>query len=165
MEGKLEQQKRIKAEEARIAEIAEEQEAADAEFTAFKKAVKKMKKPALMKELKARELEFKGSQEELSGRLLEAVKAEKDAADELRREESMTEEEKLAREVAEEEAEEERERIEAEEALAEQLAEEEEAARLAEEEELASELLARGRSCLVVSCFCLPSGEHAQQHT
>eukprot|EP01051_Picozoa_sp_SAG22_P044200 SAG22_NODE_25851_length_100_cov_84.000000_1_plen_33_part_11 len=33
-----------------------------------------MKKPALMKELKARELEFKGSQEELSGRLLEAVK-------------------------------------------------------------------------------------------
>eukprot|EP01051_Picozoa_sp_SAG22_P043469 SAG22_NODE_25070_length_104_cov_1367.400000_1_plen_34_part_11 len=34
MEGKLEQQKRIKAEEARIAEIAEEQEAADAEVTA-----------------------------------------------------------------------------------------------------------------------------------
>eukprot|EP01047_Picozoa_sp_COSAG01_P027763 COSAG01_NODE_1842_length_9076_cov_4.748246_1_plen_2502_part_10 len=130
MEGKLEQQKRIKAEEAKIAEIAEEQEAADAEFTAFKKAVKKMKKPALMKELKARELEFKGSQEELSGRLLEAVKAEKDAADELRREESMTEEETLAREVAEQEAEEERERIEAEEALAEQ-----EAARLLEEEE------------------------------
>eukprot|EP01051_Picozoa_sp_SAG22_P043121 SAG22_NODE_24703_length_108_cov_61771.555556_1_plen_29_part_10 len=29
--------------------------------------------------------------------MLEAVKAEKDAADELRREESMTEEEKLAR--------------------------------------------------------------------
>eukprot|EP01051_Picozoa_sp_SAG22_P043950 SAG22_NODE_25584_length_101_cov_32.500000_1_plen_33_part_11 len=33
-----------------MTEIAEEQEAADAEFTAFKKAVKKMKKPALMKE-------------------------------------------------------------------------------------------------------------------
>eukprot|EP01051_Picozoa_sp_SAG22_P041145 SAG22_NODE_22581_length_195_cov_35.156250_1_plen_64_part_11 len=64
MEGKLEQQKRIKAEEARIAEIAEEQEAADAEVMAFKKAVKKMKKPALMKELKARELEIKGKQEE-----------------------------------------------------------------------------------------------------
>eukprot|EP01051_Picozoa_sp_SAG22_P042811 SAG22_NODE_24369_length_114_cov_689.333333_1_plen_30_part_01 len=30
--------------------------------------------------------------------MLEAVKAEKDAADELRREEAMTEEEKLARE-------------------------------------------------------------------
>eukprot|EP01051_Picozoa_sp_SAG22_P008296 SAG22_NODE_624_length_8453_cov_1742.782499_1_plen_2188_part_10 len=135
MEGKLEQQKRIKAEEARIAEIAEEQEAADAEFKAFKREVRKMKKPALMKELKARELEIKGKQEELSARLVDAVTAEKEAADELRREESMTEEEKLAREVAEQEAEEERERIEAEEALAEQLAEEEEAARLAEEDE------------------------------
>ena len=96
-----------------------EQEAADAEHKAFVKEIKAMKKPALMKELKQRGLEFKGSQDVMRDRLLEAVKAEKEAADEERREASMTEEEKLAREMEEQAAEEERLRIEAEEALAE----------------------------------------------
>eukprot|EP01047_Picozoa_sp_COSAG01_P027764 COSAG01_NODE_1842_length_9076_cov_4.748246_2_plen_316_part_00 len=132
---KREQEKRIEAEEARIAEIAGEQEAADAEFKAFKKAVKKMKKAELMKALRSRKLDVKGSQEELSGRLLEAVTAEKEAADDDRRHAMLSEEEKLAKEIAEQEAEQERQRVEAEEALAEQLAEEEaEAERLAEEE-------------------------------
>ena len=96
-----------------------------------------MKKPTIMKELKKRELEFKGSSDELSARLLDAVKLEKDAADEERREAAMGEEEKLAREVAEQEAVEERERLDAEEAMAEQLAlEEEEAGRVATDEGL-----------------------------
>ena len=79
------------------------------------RGIKKMKKPTIMEELKKRELEFKGSSDELSARLLDAVKLEKDAADEERREAAMGEEEKLAREVAEQEAVEERERLEAEE--------------------------------------------------
>eukprot|EP01051_Picozoa_sp_SAG22_P008297 SAG22_NODE_624_length_8453_cov_1742.782499_2_plen_310_part_00 len=134
MEGTLEQKKRIKAEEARIAEIAEEQEAADAEFKAFKREIKAMKKKELVAQLEDREMDTKGKAVILSARLLEAATAEKEAADADRREESMTESERLEREMAEQEAEEERLRLEAEEALAEQIAEEEEAARLAEEE-------------------------------
>ena len=131
--GKREQAKRIAAEEARIAEIAAQQDAADAEYRQLVKDIKKMKKPALMKELKQRELDVKGKQDELSTRLLGAVEADKDAADEERRDAAMSEEEKLSREVAEREASEEAERLEAEEAMAEQLALEEEAERVAAE--------------------------------
>jgi fused signal recognition particle receptor len=132
--GKREQAKRIAAEEARIAEIAAQQDAADVEYRQLVKDIKKMKKPALMKELKQRELDVKGKQDELSTRLLGAVEADKDAADEERRDAAMSEEEKLSREVAEREASEEAERLEAEEAMAEQLALEEEAERVAAED-------------------------------
>ena len=134
-EEKQAQAKRIAAEEANIEEIAAEQATADEEYKALRQDIKKMKKPTIMKELKKRELEFKGSSDELSARLLDAVKSEKDAADEKRREAAMGEEEKLAREVAEQEAAEERERLEAAEAMAEQLAlEEAEAERVAAED-------------------------------
>ena len=132
--GKREQAKRIAAEEARIAEIAAQQDAADAEYRQLVNDITKMKKPALMKELTQRELDVKGKQDELSTRLLGAVEADRDAADEVRRDEAMSEEEKLSREVAERGALEEAERLEAEEALAEQLALEEEAERVAAED-------------------------------
>ena len=100
-----------------------EQEAADAEHGKLLRQIKGMtKKKELLLLLEDRELDTKGKVAELRDRLLEAVKAEKEAADEERREASMTEEEKLAREMEEQAAEEERLRIEAEEALAEQIA-------------------------------------------
>jgi hypothetical protein len=132
--GKREQAKRIAAEEARIVEIAAQHDAPDVECRQLVKDITKMKKPALMKELKQRELDVKGKQDELSTRLLGAVEADKDAADEERRDAAMSEEEKLSREVAEREASEEAERLEAEEALAEQLTLEEEAERVAAED-------------------------------
>jgi hypothetical protein len=63
-----------------------------------------MKKPTIMEELKKRELEFKGSSDELSACMLDAVKSEEDDADEERPEAAMREEEKLARGVAKQEA-------------------------------------------------------------
>ena len=60
----------------------------------------KMKKVPLVKELKQRGLHVDGPLAELRDRLLEAVKAEKEAADEERREASMTEEERIRAAIA-----------------------------------------------------------------
>jgi hypothetical protein len=98
--GKREQAKRIAAEEARIVEIAAQHDAPDVECRQLVKDITKMKKPALMKELKQRELDVKGKQDELSTRLLGAIEADKDVADEEKRDAAMSEEEKLSWEVA-----------------------------------------------------------------
>ena len=74
------------AEEAQIVEIAARQEAADAEHRQLVEDILQMKKAALMKQLKQRRLDIKGTQDELSTRLLGAVEAEKDATDAERRE-------------------------------------------------------------------------------
>ena len=74
------------AEEAQIVEIAARQEAADAEHRQLVEDILQMKKAALMKQLKQRRLDIKGTQDELSTRLLGAVEKEKDATDAERRE-------------------------------------------------------------------------------
>ena len=141
---RLETEERLAVEAATIAEIAEQQQAADLEHNVCVQEYTKMKKLPLIKELTRRGLVTDGKLAALLERLLEAVNADKDVADAARVEAAMTEEEKLARaaeeQAAEEEeqaAEEERERVAAEEALAAQLAaeEEEDAARIAAAEE------------------------------
>eukprot|EP01051_Picozoa_sp_SAG22_P013634 SAG22_NODE_1550_length_4145_cov_149.312654_3_plen_277_part_01 len=122
----------LHAEEERIAGVKVEREVADSDHKSFRAEVKKMKKPALVKELKKRGLETKGKTDELVARLLEALQDTKAAADEEFAEATMTAVEKRERDERETAEREERERIEAEE---ERIAAEEEAAQVAAEEE------------------------------
>ena len=88
-----EEQERVEAATARIngrlAAIAEEQQAADAEFEVFRKGLLRMSKAEVVVQSEARRLETAGLEmRELAPQLRERVATEKEAADAGRREES-----------------------------------------------------------------------------